>query len=89
MRHRSLTFYTSMKSIRTQGGEWTVLRLPADAEVGQFADQLLVSLRSDWTVGSGDAQTIYKQGSLLAVAVADFVANEAHGKFCNELTCLF
>ncbi len=82
MRHRSLTFYTSLKSIRLSGGEWCVLNLPADAEVGQFADQMLVSLRSDWTVGSGDAQKIHKQGTLLAVGVADFVTNETQGELC-------
>ncbi len=86
MRHRSLTFYTSLKSIRVQGGgEWRVLNLPADTEVGQFADQLLVSLRSDWvTGGSGDVQTVHKQGTLLAVGVADFLANEAQCESNNE-----
>ena len=48
MRVRSLTFYTSLHELRVGDGDGAFARVavPEDANVGTFADQLLVSLRS-------------------------------------------
>ncbi len=50
-----------------------LLDLPADVSMkGMFKDQLLISLRSDWTV----AGTTYPQGALLAIDLDDFLQGE-------------
>ena len=48
MRVRSLTFYTSLHELRVGDGDsaFACVAVPEDANVGTFADQLLVSLRS-------------------------------------------
>ena len=61
---RGLTFFTSELSIRRRD-EWVKIDKPADARVETFMDQILLRLRSDWTVGG----KTYRAGSLLA---ADF-----------------
>ena len=48
MRVRSLTFYTSSHEIAVDGGAFAPVEVPADANVGTFADQLIISLRSAW-----------------------------------------
>ena len=48
MRVRSLTFYTSSHEIAVDGGAFARVEVPADANVGTFADQLVISLRSAW-----------------------------------------
>ena len=58
---RGVTFFTSEEFIR-RGDEWVKIEKPDDASVGTFDDQLLLRLRSDWTV---DGKT-YPAGSLLA-----------------------
>lgn len=64
-RHRSLTFYTSSVEIQLEGA-WVPLRIPEDAEVSQFADQLLISLRTAWAP-EGTAEGVrYPAGALLA-----------------------
>ena len=40
------------KSLGEEEGEWHRLDVPLDAEVSVFADQLLIQLRSDWTLPS-------------------------------------
>jgi prolyl oligopeptidase len=62
--HRGVTFFTSEEYVR-RGDNWVKLDKPADATVGTFEDQLVLRLRSDWTVGD----KTYPAGSLLA---ADF-----------------
>jgi hypothetical protein len=32
---------------------WVDLPVPLDMQVGMFADQILLKLRSDWKIGSG------------------------------------
>jgi prolyl oligopeptidase len=63
---RSLTFFTNDIWIR-RGNEWVKIDKPADARVETFMDQILLRLRSDWTVGG----KTYRAGSMLA---ADFAA---------------
>ncbi len=59
--YRRLTFWTSEAHI-LRNGRWIKIDKPDDAEIDTFADQLLLTLRSDWTLGG---QT-YAAGSLLA-----------------------
>jgi len=68
-RCRSLTFYTSSYAIRAwNSSEWhNLTALQPDADASQFGNQLLITLRSDWMS--------YKQGSLLAVNIDDFIQN--------------
>jgi prolyl oligopeptidase len=72
-RSRALTFYTSTYSVRRDGDPtWhDLVTLQEDAEVSQFLDQMLISLRSDWTV----AGVTYPSGSLLSVGIMDYVVN--------------
>ena len=78
-RSRSLTFYTSKNAVRLGGEQqWHDLEaLQEDAEISQFLNQMLISLRSDWKVSSSVS---YRSGSLLAVDILDFVYNglQAH-----------
>lgn len=84
-RTRSLTFYTSEIQLRVlardaKAGvvvpnsadvkeEFTVLAVPADADVGVFADRMIVELRSDWIVDGNS----FKAGSLLHAPVDDML----------------
>lgn len=46
--------------------------VPPRSDIGFFQDQLLVELKSDWTIG----ETTYPIGSLIATNLADFQAGE-------------
>lgn len=83
-RSRSLTFYTSTYSVRKgDDGEWYDLTtLQEDADVSQFLDQMLISLRRDWVLPSSIS---YPAGSLLSVGIMDFVKNGTNAK----MTLLF
>lgn len=61
---RAKTFFTSEDHVR-RGDEWVKINKPDDARLSTFADQLLLRLRSDWTV---DKQT-FPAGALVG---ADF-----------------
>mmetsp|Transcript_22724 Transcript_22724/g.70272 ORF Transcript_22724/g.70272 Transcript_22724/m.70272 type:complete len:716 (-) Transcript_22724:48-2195(-) len=82
-RVRSLTFYTSKYWHRTpkdlegltaadDDTPFVEVPIPADANVGTFADAALVSLRSDWTVGG---QT-FKQGSMFSLPFSDLMKGD-------------
>jgi len=58
---RATTFFTSDLFVR-RGDEWVKIDKPADARVETFTDQILLRLRSDWTVDD----KIYRAGSMLA-----------------------
>jgi len=58
---RGVTFFTSHDYIR-RGEQWVKIQKPDDATVSTFEEQLLLRLRSDWTV---DGKT-YPAGALLA-----------------------
>ena len=59
--NRGVTFFTSEDYIR-RGEQWVHIDKPADATVGSFADQILLRLRSDWSL----AGQTYPAGALLA-----------------------
>lgn len=48
---RAKTFFTTETQAR-RGGEWLRINKPEDAQLSTFADQVLLRLRSDWTVGN-------------------------------------
>ena len=50
--------------------------------MGQFRDQLIVNLRSDWEVKPG---LLYGKGSLLVVSIKEFVALGPQGTVCMLL----
>ncbi len=66
---RSPAFFMS-ESYLMLGGRLVKIDIPLDAALrGIFKDNILVSLRSDWTVGD----TTYREGSLLAIALGDLL----------------
>ena len=77
IRHRK-TFFTNEVYIR-RGDEWVRIDKPDDARVDTFDDQLLLRLRSDWTIGG----RMYPAGALLA---ADF---ETYLRGDRKLTVVF
>ena len=77
IRHRK-TFFTNEVYIR-RGDEWVRIDKPDDARVDTFGDQLLLRLRSDWTIDG----RIYPGGTLLA---ADF---DAYLRGDRKLAVLF
>jgi len=67
--YRSPAFFKGEYFIRL-GGRLVRLDLPEDAQFnGVFADQMLVSLRSEWK----PAETTYPAGSLLTISIDDFL----------------
>ena len=70
---RSPTFYTSASYLVTDEGELEHIEIPEDAEFrGVFNGQMLVALKSDWTVGG----ETYLQGSLIAAGFEGFMQGE-------------
>jgi prolyl oligopeptidase len=70
--HRGVSFFTSEVFLR-RGDEWVKLDKPADATVSTFADQLLLRLRSDWTVNGKN----YPSGALLAAPLEEYLKGQA------------
>ena len=68
---RSPTFFTEEKFVR-RGGKWVRIDKPADAEASTFGDQLLLKLRTDWTV----AGKTHRGGSLLAANFDKYIEGE-------------
>lgn len=66
--HRGKTFYTSDAYLR-RGDKWVKIEKPDDAEIGTFEDQLLISLRSDWSLSG----TQYRAGALLAFPLSGYL----------------
>ena len=75
---RRLTFFTNQVYIR-RGDEWVRVDKPDDARLDTFNDQILLYLRSDWTIGG----MTYPAGALVA---ADF---EAYLRGNRKLAVLF
>jgi prolyl oligopeptidase len=67
--NRQITFQTSQTLVRI-GSAWVALDVPPDAEVGTFANQMLVMLKSDWSVAS----KVWRQGALLGIGMDQFLA---------------
>jgi prolyl oligopeptidase len=68
---RGMTAYTNETLIQ-RGSEWVKLDKQDDAEVSTFADQILITLRTDWPVGG----RTYAAGSMLAAPIEDFLAGK-------------
>ena len=83
---RSLTFYTSKKFIKLDFPNNTefqtnfieLIDFPADAQFGQYLDQILIKLRSDWIVNDN---VLYKQGSLITTSFIDFLKNGKNSNY--------
>jgi len=75
---RRITFYTSEVYVR-RGDDWVRIDKPNDAQLDTFGDQILLRLRSAWTI----AGKTYPAGALIA---ADF---EAYLKGDRNLAVLF
>jgi prolyl oligopeptidase len=70
---RGVTFFTSdFYLLRGEGAaaRWVEVDRPRDSECRTFADQLLIELRSDWSVGG----KTYRAGSLLAANLEAYLA---------------
>jgi prolyl oligopeptidase len=65
---RGVTFFTSRDYV-LQAGQWVQIDKPDDAQVSTYSDQLLLRLRSDWTV----AGQTHPAGSLLAGDFAGYL----------------
>jgi prolyl oligopeptidase len=68
---RGVTFFTSEDYVR-RGDRWLKIQKPDDATVNTFEDQLLLRLRSDWTVNG----KTYPAGSLLAANFENYLQGE-------------
>ena len=68
---RALTFYTNKNWLQTEEGEFVQIPIQDDADFRGIVDgQLLVELKSDWTL----EEHTYQRGSLLAVDFQQFMA---------------
>jgi len=70
---RGITFFSSDFYLRRGDGadaRWIEVDRPRDASVHTFADQILLELRSDWTV----AGKTYRAGALLAADLEAYLA---------------
>jgi prolyl oligopeptidase len=76
---RQITFYTSELFVR-EGDTLRQVGKPDDATAWTARDQLLIELRSDWTVG----QRTWPQGALLAIGFTRFMAGERHFEMLFE-----
>jgi len=77
--YRSPDFYRTEKHLRRPGGELVRVDVPEDAETSAHREWLLISTRSEWTVGD----TTYPSGALLAARFDDYLAGG------RDLTVLF
>ena len=70
---RSVSFYTSTSYLVTDEGEFKLIDIPEDASFERvFNGQMLVALKSDWTVGG----ETFVQGSLIAADFEKFLQGE-------------
>ncbi len=70
---RSVSFYTTTSYLVTDEDEFRLIDIPEDASLeGIFHGQMLVALKSDWTV---DGET-FVQGSLIAADFEKFLQGE-------------
>jgi prolyl oligopeptidase len=74
---RQIDFYSSELFERDPvTGALARIDKPNDADAFTVRDQLLIQLRSDWTVGGAGAATTWPQGALLAIPYAGFMAGD-------------
>ncbi len=68
---RSISFYKNQYWLR-DGDELLAIEVPESARIGTWNDQLLITLRDDWTIG----EKTWPGGSMLATSLADFQAGK-------------
>lgn len=68
---RGITFYSNESFLR-RGDDWVRFDKPDDATIGIIGETLLLTLRSDWTVGG----RTYAVGSLLAAPLEGYLRGE-------------
>lgn len=68
---RAVTFFTSEEYVR-RGAQWVRIEKPADANVGTFEAQIVLRLRTDWTV----AGKTYPAGALLATSFEKYLQGD-------------
>jgi len=68
---RAATFFTNEIWLR-RGAAWVQIHKPGDARVDVFRGQILLRLRSDWSVGG----KTYRADSLLAADLDDYLRGE-------------
>jgi prolyl oligopeptidase len=66
---RRVGFFTSRYFLRQADGSLRPLEVPEDAEIGFAGDQLLIELKSDWSIG----EKRWPQGALLATSLPAFL----------------
>lgn len=66
-----VSFFSHDVFIR-RGNDWVRIDKPADADVDTFGEDLLLTLKSDWTMGG----TRYPAGSLLAENLEQYLAGQ-------------
>jgi len=82
LRYRSTTFYTAKYELKLgEESGFAPIPIPDDANVGTFADQLLITLRSEWHG--------HPAGALLASPAASFMAADDDSARVALLTPLF
>ena len=69
---RTISFFASEQFLRGSDGKLRKIDIPNDAGASVWNKQVLVSLRSDWTI---DGKT-WPRGALLAMPLADFLAGK-------------
>ncbi len=69
--NRAPTFFTSEQRVR-RGDDWVKIDKPDDASAGTYADQIVIRLRSDWSVGG----RTYPAGALLATDFEGYLKGE-------------
>lgn len=78
---RGTTFFTNEVYVR-QGDAWVKLDKPEDADVGTYGKNIMVTLRTDWTVGG----KTYKAGSLLLEPFDAYLKGERNFEVLFEPT---
>jgi len=68
---RGVTFFTSEDYVR-RANDWVRIDKPADANVGTFEDQIVLRLRTDWSVGG----KTYPAGALLATSFDNYLKGD-------------
>ena len=69
---RVVSFFASEQFLRRADGTLVKIDIPSDAGANIWNEQILVSLRSEWTIES----TTWPRGALLAMPLADFLAGK-------------
>lgn len=88
-RTRSTGFYSSIKQLRTLTAQadspWVALdQLPEDAMLSQFADRLLISLRTDWRGFAGGALLDASTAEVMELGAEKVSISQPHVWFhCN------